>query len=104
VMSSGRGQKKSEINPMEQRPPSHVSHVSQVARCGAKTRLGHPCRRPPVQGRKRCRLHGGLSPGAPRGGRNGNYTNGEWTAEAIEQRRWLRSLVLTFAKKGTVHE
>src|ERR1700751_361533 len=30
--------------------------------------------------------------GAPRGSRNGNYTNGNWTAEAIEERRWLRSL------------
>ena len=24
----------------------------------------------------------------------GNYTNGEWTAEAIEERRWLQSLGL----------
>jgi hypothetical protein len=29
---------------------------------------------------------------------NGNYTNGEWTAEAIEERRWLRSLVRAFGK------
>jgi hypothetical protein len=70
---------------MEQRPLSQVSHPSQVLRCGAKTRLGNPCRRLPVHGRKRCRLHGGLSPGAPRGSRNGNYRNGEWTS-----RRWLR--------------
>src|SRR4051794_2744185 len=34
--------------------------------------------------RKRCRLHGGLSPGAPRGSRNGNYRRWDWTAEAIE--------------------
>jgi glucans biosynthesis protein len=87
---------------MDQRPPSQVSHVSQVPRCGAKTRTGSFCRRPPVQGRKRCRLHGGLSPGAPRGSRNGNYKNGEWTAEAIEERRWLRSLVRDFARKGPI--
>jgi glucans biosynthesis protein len=80
---------------MDQRRLSHES------RCGAKTRAGSPCRRPPVQGRKRCRLHGGLSPGAPRGNRNGNYTNGEWTAEAVEERRWLRSLVRDFAKVET---
>ena len=49
---------------------------------------------------KRCRLHGGLSPGAPRGPKNGNFKNGEWTAEAIEERRWLRSLVRAFAQKG----
>jgi hypothetical protein len=68
---------------------AHLAHLflSQVSRCGAKTRSGTPCQRPPIRGRKRCRLHGGLSPGAPRGSRNGNYTNGEWTAEAIEERR-----------------
>jgi hypothetical protein len=32
--------------------------------------------------------------------RNGNYTNGEWTAEAIEEWRWLPSLVRAFAKTG----
>ena len=30
---------------------------------------------------------------------NGNYRNGEWAAEAIKERRWLRSLVQAFAKK-----
>src|SRR5262245_4141453 len=44
---------------------------------------------------------GGLSPGAPKGSRNGNYTNGGWTADAIEERRWLRSLVRDFAKAET---
>jgi hypothetical protein len=44
--------------------------------------------------------HGGLSPGAPRGPKNGNFKNGDWTAEAIEERRWLRSLVQAFAQKG----
>src|SRR5438094_592365 len=82
----------------DSQPECTVSHVSQVSRCGAKTRAGSPCQRRPVQGRTRCQLHGGLSPGAPRGSRNGNYTNGEWTAEAIEERRWLRSLVRAFGK------
>jgi hypothetical protein len=31
--------------------------------CGARTRDGTPCRRPPLAGRTRCRLHGGNSPG-----------------------------------------
>jgi len=30
--------------------------------CGAKTRGGTPCRLPPVPGKTRCRLHGGLTP------------------------------------------
>ena len=55
------------------------------------------CQKPAIRGRKRCRLHGGLSPGAPKGRENGNYKNGEWTAESIEERKWLRSLVRAFA-------
>ena len=43
----------------------------------------------------------GLSPGAPRGAKNGNFKNGDWTADAIEERRWLRSLVQSFTKNGT---
>jgi hypothetical protein len=35
----------------------------------------------------RCRLHGGKSPGAPRGERNGNYRHGLRTIEAIAERR-----------------
>src|SRR5262249_6908633 len=30
--------------------------------CGAKTRSGTPCRRRPLAGRNRCRLHGGSTP------------------------------------------
>ena len=81
-------------------PMGHRSlvHVGSTSRCGAKTRAGTACQSPPVVDRKRCRLHGGLSPGAPRGTRNGNYRRGDWTTEAIEERRWLRSLVRAFAK------
>jgi len=75
--------------------------LRETARCNARTRTGTQCQSPALRGRKRCRLHGGLSPGAPKGRLNGNYTNGEWTAEAIEERRWLRSLVRNFARKGT---
>jgi hypothetical protein len=45
-----------------------------------------------------CRLHGGLSPGAPRGEKNGNFKTGDWTLEAIEERKWLRSLLQSFCK------
>lgn len=40
-------------------------------KCGAKTRSGKPCNNLPIAGKKRCRLHGGLSPGAPKGNKNG---------------------------------
>src|SRR5215204_2723933 len=77
---------------------SHVSHVFHVS-CGAKTKAGTRCQSAPIEGRTRCRLHGGLIPGAPRGAQNGNYRNGEWTAEATEERKWLRSLVRAFAAR-----
>tara|TARA_A100001015_G_scaffold237903_1_gene270636 strand:- start:954 stop:1241 length:288 start_codon:yes stop_codon:yes gene_type:complete len=32
-------------------------------RCGAKTRSGAPCAKFPIEGKRRCRLHGGLSTG-----------------------------------------
>ena len=40
----------------------------------------------------RCRLHGGKSPGAPRGVRNGNYRHGLRTKEAIADRREAMSV------------
>jgi hypothetical protein len=36
----------------------------EPARCGAKKRDGKPCRRFPLKGTNRCRLHGGASPQA----------------------------------------
>jgi hypothetical protein len=45
------------------------------------------------------RFHGGRSPGAPRGDQNGNFTDGYFTAEAIKERGWARSLLATFAKE-----
>ncbi|OLF37995.1 hypothetical protein BTW00_02215 [Psychrobacter sp. C 20.9] len=38
--------------------------------CGAKTRAGKPCKKTPIAGKKRCRLHGGLSTGPSKGSRN----------------------------------
>ena len=39
----------------------------KTALCGAKTRIGTPCRRRPISGKKRCKLHGGASTGPRRG-------------------------------------
>jgi hypothetical protein len=86
---------------MDQLVETRLKNLSGAPRCGAKTRAGSPCQRPALRGHKRCRLHGGLSPGAPRGVKNGNYRTGDWTAEAIEERKWLRSVVRTYAKGGT---
>lgn len=40
----------------------------------------------------RCRLHGGLSPGAPKGNRNA-WKHGRYTAEALARRREVAALV-----------
>jgi hypothetical protein len=40
----------------------------------------------------RCRLHGGMSPGAPRGNKNA-LKHGRYTVEAIARRRQISALV-----------
>jgi hypothetical protein len=85
---------------MDQDVETRLANLRRAPRCEAMTRAGTPCQRPALRGRKRCRLHGGLSTGAPRGPKNGNFRYGNWTAEAIEERRWLRSLVQLFATTG----
>ena len=40
-----------------------------------------------------------FEPGAPRGAKNGNFRTGNWTAEAIKERRWLGSLMKAFAAR-----
>jgi hypothetical protein len=82
---------------MDQDIETRLENLSRAPRCGALTRGGTACQRPALRGRRRCRLHGGLSPGAPRGRKNGNFRNGNWTADAIAERSWLRSLVTAFA-------
>ena len=37
--------------------------VQTPIRCGAKTRSGAACAKFPIEGKRRCRLHGGLSTG-----------------------------------------
>ncbi|WP_279597082.1 HGGxSTG domain-containing protein [Methylobacterium sp. J-068] len=64
-----------------------------LPRCGARTRSGGSCNAPAMPN-GRCRMHGGTSPGAPKGSRNGMYRHGRYTAEAIKTRRemnaWIR--------------
>ena len=62
-------------------------------RCGAKTRSGRPCQSPAVQGKKRCRMHGGaMGSGAPPGNQNA-LKHGLYTSQAIEERRRLNTLI-----------
>jgi hypothetical protein len=79
-------------NPMQSQYPMHLS-----PRCGAKTRNGSPCQSPAMPN-GRCRMHGGSSPGAPKGKANGSYCHGRFTCEAIAQRRQLSSWVKAMAQ------
>lgn len=67
--------------------------MKAAARCGAKTRSGEACRSPAVQGKTRCRMHGGASgSGAPVGNRNA-LKHGRYTREAIAERRLFNDLM-----------
>jgi hypothetical protein len=62
-------------------------------RCGARTRAGGCCRAPAVQGKSRCRMHGGASgSGAPRGNRNARK-HGLFSGNAILERRMICGLL-----------
>jgi hypothetical protein len=61
-------------------------------RCRARTRRGTVCQSPAMPN-GRCRIHGGRSPGAPRGERNGRWRGGFYTEDAQAERRRLRNLI-----------
>jgi hypothetical protein len=72
-------------------------HAS-AGQCGAKTRKALPCKNLCMSGRRRCRMHGGMSTG-PRTAdslervRRSNWKHGHYSAEAISERRFLRQLL-----------
>nr|WP_305797906.1 HGGxSTG domain-containing protein [Microvirga sp. HBU67558] len=71
-----------------------VIPLFQAPRCEAKTRTGAPCQSPAVREKRRCRMHGGASgSGAPKGERNGRYRHGQFTCDALEERRRTRALM-----------
>ena len=65
-----------------------LANLAKAPRCGARTRMGSPCRQAAVKGRTRCRMHGGAKgSGGPPGSRNGNFKRGFWTTESKRERR-----------------
>jgi hypothetical protein len=63
-------------------------------RCEATTRGGTACQRAALKGKTRCRLHGGAKgSGGPKGQRHGRYRHGQFTCEAVEERRRTRVLI-----------
>jgi uncharacterized protein YjcR len=65
--------------------------MHQSARCGAKTRRGTPCQAPAMPN-GRCRMHGGTSPGAPRGNRNA-WKHGRYSAAALAEKKLISELL-----------
>ena len=76
--------RKSENNPVQ-------LAIHAAPRCGAKTRRGTPCQSPAMPN-GRCRMHGGKSPGAPKGNQNA-LKHGNFTARALADRREVRELI-----------
>jgi uncharacterized protein YjcR len=62
-----------------------------ASRCGARTRSENQCQSPAMPN-GRCRMHGGMSPGAPKGNQNA-LKHGHYTADAIARRREISGLV-----------
>ena len=69
-------------------PPGNPGNAP---RCGARTRAGTPCRGAAMPN-GRCRMHGGPSPGAPKGNQHA-YKHGRYSAKAIAQRREISALI-----------
>ena len=84
-VNQGLGTKKRRINPMQPKI------LAAAPRCCAKTRRGTECQSPAVKGRKRCRMHGGTNPGAPKGNQNARK-HGGYSAETLEALGQMRTL------------
>lgn len=70
-----------------------IGRLQQAPRCGAKTRQGVPCKAPAVNGKKRCRMHGGAKgSGAPFGNRNA-YKHGLYGKETMKRVAELKRLM-----------
>ena len=66
------------------------SPMNLSRRCGARTRNGKRCRSPAMPN-GRCRMHGGLSLGPPKG--NNAFKHGRYCAEAVARRRSIAELI-----------
>jgi uncharacterized protein YjcR len=70
--------------------------MQRAKRCGAKTRRGSSCQSPAMPN-GRCRMHGGKSPGAPKGNRNA-WKHGHYSAEGVRLRHYVQALARLAAK------
>ena len=73
--------------------PRNTGPMLASPRCGAKPRTGGACRSPAVQGKVRCRMHGGApGSGAPKANENARK-HGLFTRDAIAERRQIQALL-----------
>ena len=72
--------------------PSNFDPEWQGQRCAAKTRKGTACQKPPLTGKARCRLHGGLSTGP-------KTPEGKARIAAAQWKHGRRSRAFTEARK-----
>jgi len=84
---------------------NRVGDPSSAQRCGARTRRGTACECPAIRGRRRCRLHGGLSTG-PRTAeglariRQANTRHGRYSREQVELARLMREFQMNGIKSA----
>lgn len=65
---------------------NNPKHKNVEIKCFARTRRGTLCQTPRITGRKRCRMHGGTSDGAPKGNKNA-FKHGRYSKVIIENRK-----------------
>ena len=74
---------------------NNPKHKNVEIKCFARTRRGTLCQTPRVNGKKRCRMHGGTSDGAPKGNKNA-FKHGRYSKVIIENRKRTMQLKREF--------
>ena len=83
---------------MAEKSRAQPAWLAEAPRCQARTRAGKSCRLVAVRGKRVCRMHGGMSPGAPKGEANGRWKDGAWTVEARALRAQAAHLLKALAE------
>ena len=74
---------------------NNPKHKNVEIKCFARTRRGTLCQVPRVTGKKRCRMHGGTSDGAPKGNKNA-FKHGRYSKVINENRKRTMQLKREF--------
>ena len=91
VAQNSGGNREKTVMPMERKTQPLPLQLAE--RCGARTRSGGHCRSPKVEGRPRCRMHGGApGSGAPKGKANGNYKHGKYCRDTLAALRLFKAI------------